>query len=227
MYTPEHFAEDDLATLHALMRAHSFALLASVSGRGPAGGGEAPLATHLPLLLDAKRGGLGTLIGHVARANPHWRAFDGKTPALAVFSGPHAYVSARWYPSAKQVPTWNYEAVHASGTPRLIDDPARVFELLRRLMAENEAALPEAARALGKGPRELADIPFAHLDKLTRAIVAFELPIERLEGKRKLSQNKKPAERRALMAGLRAAGAPSTAAIADAMQATLAAEGES
>jgi transcriptional regulator len=221
MYTPEHFSEDDLATLHALMRAHSFATLATARA------GEAPQATHLPFVLDARRGKLGTLIGHVARANAHWRAFDGKTRALAVFAGAHAYVSARWYPTAKQVPTWNYEAVHASGAPRLIDDPTRVFELLRTLMAQNEAALPAEARALGKGPRELADIPFAHLDKLTRSIVAFELPIERLEGKRKLSQNKRPSERRALIAGLRAAGSDGAAAIADAMQATLGEEAES
>jgi transcriptional regulator len=125
------------------------------------------------------------------------------------------------------VPTWNYVAVHASGAPRVVDDPARTFELLRTLMAEHEGALPEAARTLGKGPRELADIPFSHLDKLLRGIVAFELPIERLEGKRKLSQNKKPAERRALIAGLRAAGDPAALAIAELMQAELpGAEGE-
>jgi len=220
MYVPEHFSENDLAALHQLMRARSFALLATACA------GEAPVATHLPLVLDAERGELGTLIGHVARANAHWRAFDGKTPALAVFSGAHAYVSARWYPTAKQVPTWNYEAVHAVGAPHVIDDPARVFELLRTLMAENEAALPEAARSLGKGPRELADIPFAHLDKLMRGIVAFELPIERLEGKRKLSQNKKPTERRALIAGLRAGGSPDAEALAAAMEAGLGAERE-
>jgi transcriptional regulator len=221
MYTPDHFAEKEVAALHALVRAHAFALLATARL------GDAPLATHLPLVLDAERGELGTLVGHVARANPHWRAFDGKTPALAVFSGPHAYVSARWYPSARQVPTWNYVAVHASGVPRVIDDPARVFELLRALMAEHEAALPAAARPLGKGPRELADIPFAHLDKLMRSVVAFELPIERLEGKRKLSQNKKPAERRALIAGLRAAGGADADAVAEAMAATLEPEVES
>jgi transcriptional regulator len=215
MYVPDHFAEGDVGTLHALMRAHSFAQL--VTARA----GEAPFATHLPLVLDAERGELGTLIGHVARANAHWRAFDGKTPALALFSGPHAYVSARWYPSARQVPTWNYVAVHATGAPHLVDDPARAFELLRTLMAEHEGTLPEAARALGKGPRELADIPFAHLDKLLRGIVAFELPIERIEGKRKLSQNKKPAERRALIAGLRAVGDRDALALAELMQATL------
>jgi transcriptional regulator len=219
MYVPDHFAEKDLTALHERIRAHSFAML--ITART----GDAPLATHLPLVLDAKRGELGTLIGHVARANEHWRLFDGKTPALAVFSGPHAYVSARWYPTARQVPTWNYVAVHASGAPRLIDDPTRTFQLLRKLMQQNESALPEASRALGKGPRELADIPFGHLDKLLRGIVAFELPIERLEGKRKLSQNKKPAERRALIAGLRAAGGADALAIAELMSEGLEGEG--
>ncbi|MBM4381891.1 MAG: FMN-binding negative transcriptional regulator [Deltaproteobacteria bacterium] len=218
MYVPEHFAATDLAALQALVRAHAFGTL--ITARA----GEAPFATHLPLALDAARGELGTLIGHVARANGQWRAFDGETQALAVFNRPHAYVSARWYPSAKQVPTWNYVAVHASGRPRVIDDPARKFELLRALMLEHEGALPEPARALGKGPRDFADIPFAHLDKLLRGIVAFELPIERIEGKRKLSQNKKLSERRALIAGLEATGAADARAIAALMRVELAAE---
>ena len=219
MYVPDQFAENDLTALHALMRAHSFALLTTARA------GEAPVATHLPLVVDASRGEFGTLIGHVARANSHWRHFDGKTPALAVFAGPHAYVSARWYPTARHVPTWNYVAVHATGTPRVLDDPAHTFELLRALMTQHETALPEASRALGKGPRELVDIPFAHLDPLLRGIVAFELPIERIAGKRKLSQNKKPAERRALIAGLRTVGEPSALAIAELMQAEPGTEG--
>jgi transcriptional regulator len=220
MYVPKEFAETDTPALHALVRAHAFALLTSALP------GEAPLATHLPLALDAQRGERGVLVGHVARANSHWRHFDGKTRALAVFRGPHAYVSARWYPTLRQVPTWNYVAVHATGRPRVLDDPSQTFELLRDLMARHEAALPEAARGLGKGPRELADIPFAHLDKLMRNVVAFELPIETLVGKRKLSQNKKPAERRGLAAGLRAAGDASALAIAELMQAELGGEGE-
>ncbi len=220
MYVPKHFAEDDVGALHALMRAHAFALLTTARL------GEAPVATHLPLVLDESRGKYGTLIGHVARANPHWRAFDGKTPALAVFSGPHAYVSARWYGGVRQVPTWNYVAVHAAGLPRALDDPAQAFGLLRDLMRQHEKALPDPARGLGKGPRELADIPFAHLDKLLRGIVAFELPIDVLEGKRKLSQNKKPAERSALIEGLRATGEPSALAIAELMQAELPGAGD-
>jgi transcriptional regulator len=215
VYVPESFAERDVAALFALARARPFALLTSARP------GEAPVATHLPLWLDEKRGERGTLVGHVARANPHWRHFDGETPALVVFQGPHAYVSARWYGSTKQVPTWNYLAVHATGRPRVVRDPARVFALLRELMGENERVLPEAARVVGDGPRELADIPFAHLDRLARGIVAFELPIETLAGKWKLSQNKKPEERRVLIAGLRAAGHADALAIADAMESAL------
>jgi transcriptional regulator len=218
MYVPEPFAERELPALHELVRARPFALLTSARP------GEAPIATHLPLLLDEKSGEQGVLIGHVARANPHWRHFDGETPALAVFQGPHAYVSARWYGSTKQVPTWNYLAVHATGRPHLVTDTTRVFALLRELMSQNERGLPEAARGIGKGARELADIPFAHLDRLTRAIVAFELPIERLEGKRKLSQNKKPAERRLLAQGLRAAGHGDALAIAELIEAELGGE---
>jgi transcriptional regulator len=219
MYVPEHFAERDAAALFALVRARPFALLTSAQP------GEAPTATHLPLLLDEKAGEQGTLIGHVARANPHWRHFDGETPALAVFQGPHAYVSARWYGATKNVPTWNYVAVHVSGRPRVVTDTTRVFALLRELMGESERGLTEAARSLGKGPRELADIPFAHLDRLARGIVAFEIPIERISGKRKLSQNKKPSERRLLAEGLRAAGHPDALEIAALIEAGL--EGES
>jgi len=218
MYVPDPFAEKDRACLHALVRARPFALLTSARP------GEAPTATHLPLRLEEKGGEHGILLGHMARANRHWRHFDGTTAALAVFRGPHAYVSARWYPSARQVPTWNYVAVHATGRPHLITDPARVFALLRDLMSENERGLRAAARAVGSGPRELADIPFAHLDRLMRGIVAFELPIETLVGKRKLSQNKRPAERRALVEGLRAAGGEGALEIAALIETSLAGE---
>ena len=110
MYVPDHFAERELAVLHGWLRRFPFALLVTAAG----GDFE---ATHLPFWLDAERGPQGTLYGHVARANPHWRCLDGATRALAVFSGPHAYVSPRWY-ERPSVPTWNYLAVHAEGVPR-------------------------------------------------------------------------------------------------------------
>lgn len=203
MYVPNHFAETDVARLRALMREHAFAtVFAMLDG--------APFATHVPLLLDAERGPLGTLVGHVARANPHARAFDGATPLLAIFHGPHAYVSPRWYQTAPAVPTWNYVAVHATGRARVLDDAAQVRALLART-----AALYEAG----------ADAPWTteaaseHVEKRLRGIVAFEMPIETLEGKRKLSQNTTPADRAGVIAALRAQGDAASLSVAREMEA--------
>ena len=178
MYVPPHFAEDDPATLHAFVERHSFALLVSqVDGE--------PFATHLPLLLDRAAGPHGTLLGHVARANPQWRTLAGQT-ALAVFSGPHAYVSPTWYEAANVVPTWNYTAVHASGRAELVEERDALLEIVRRTTEVYEAGMP---RPWVFDPATL----FA--DRLLPQIVGFRLPIERLEGKFKLNQNH-PAERR-------------------------------
>lgn len=202
MYVPNHFAETDLATLHALMRERSFATIVSwLDG--------APFATHVPLLVDEARGPLGTLVGHVARANPHAAAFDGASPTLAIFHGPHAYVSPRWFASAPNVPTWNYVAVHATGAARVLDDATAVRVLLARSAAHFER---------GTAPWT-AEANAAYVEKLTRGIVAFELPIERLEGKRKLSQNKPEADRAGVAAALRAQGGEDALAIAGAMEA--------
>ena len=194
MYVPEAFAEREQAVLHEWMQRHPFALL--VTGQGGAFG-----ATHLPLWLDPGRGSHGTLLGHVARANPHWRSFDGATRALAVFSGPHAYVSPRWY-RKPGVPTWNYVAVHAEGAPRVVDDPEAVHTLLGRLTDAHD------------GPGGFDAVPADLVGRLSRGIVAFELPIERLTGKAKLSQNKGAEDRAGVVAGLRASGEPEALAIA-------------
>jgi transcriptional regulator len=204
MYVPRAFAESDLAELHASMRAHPFATLVSAAG-------GAPFASHLPLLLDEASGGLGTLLGHVARPNPHAAAFDDRTPALAIFHGPHAYVSPRWYAGGPNVPTWNYVAVHALGRPRRIQDAGRVRELLAR-----SAALFEAG---AKEPWTLEAIPEGYAAGLQRGIVAFEIAIESLQGKRKLSQNKSPADRAGVVAALRAAGDEQSLAVAALMEA--------
>jgi transcriptional regulator len=203
MYVPKHFAETDVARLHALMRAHAFATLVS-------GIDGAPFATHVPLLLDAERGEFGTLVGHMARANPHWQAFDGSRPALAIFHGPHAYVSPRWFASTPNVPSWNYEVVHASGAPRVLDDPTGVRALLERSAAVFEAGAKEAWT--------LASVTENYVAGLQRGIVAFEIPIERLEGKRKLSQNKPAPDRAGVAAGMRAEGGAGAIAIAAAME---------
>ena len=195
MYVPEAFAESELSVLHGWMRRHAFALL--VTARE--GAFE---ATHVPLWLEPGRGAQGTLWGHVARANPHWRSFDGATRALAVFSGPHAYVSPRWY-TKPGVPTWNYLAVHAEGVPRVVTDPEAVRALLERLTEAHD------------GPGGYDAIPADLVARLQRGIVAFELPIERLVGKQKLSQNKSAEDRAGVVAGLRAAGGADALAIAD------------
>lgn len=204
MYVPKHFAETDVANLHALVRAHSFATLVSLVD------GEL-FATHVPLLLDADRGPFGTLVGHVARANPHVRAFDGSARGLAIFQGPHAYVSPRWYAAEPNVPTWNYVAVHASGVLSAVADPGAVRALLARTAGVYER---DAMR-----PWSLASIPDAFAAGLQKGVVAFELAIDRLEGKCKLSQNKPPADRSGVVAALRERGGEDARAIADAMEA--------
>ena len=194
MYVPDHFAERDLAVLHGWMRQHAFGLL--VTARG-----GALEATHLPLWLDAGQGPHGTLYGHVARGNPHGRCFDGETRALAVFTGPHAYVSPRWY-ERPSVPTWNYLAVHAEGVLRPLEDAAQLRLALARLTETYE----------GEGGFEA--LPQDLVSRLSRGILAFELPIEKLTGKRKLSQNKTAADRAGVSAALEAQGEANALAIA-------------
>ena len=179
MFIPKPFENNDRSDLDALIRANPFGLLV-----GQREG--APFATHLPFLLDGDR-----LLAHVARANPHWKAIDGESEMLAVFSGPHAYVSPRWYESDQAVPTWNYAAVHVYGAPRVIEDAGRVRGLLDRLVHEYEA---------GAWTLEGQDSGF--VDRMSRGIVAFEMPIRRIEGKFKLSQNRPDEDRRRVAAQL-------------------------
>jgi len=202
MYLPPAFREEDLGRLHGLMREHSFAILVTQDG-------EAPFATHLPLLLDEARGPLGALRGHVARANPQWRCFSDQE-ALAIFSGPHAYVSPAWYETELSVPTWNYVAVHAYGRVRLLEGEGELDGLLRDLVAEYEAGRPEPwADAL----------PAEYRQGLMQGIVGFELEITRLEGKRKLSQNRSAADRAGVIEGLLGQGTQDATAVAQLMQA--------
>ena len=176
MYVPKHFEVADTAWCHALMRAQSFAVMITPDDTG------APFATHLPMLVDPARGPLGTLRGHVARANPHWRYLAAGRPTLVVFSGAHAYVSPSWYATHPAVPTWNYVAVHATGTGVLVEDAARVRALLADLVHTYEGAQP--------GAWSFESLTADYVDGMQRGIVAFEIPIDRLEGKAKLSQNR-------------------------------------
>jgi transcriptional regulator len=176
MYIPRHFEVTDTAWCHALMRAQSFAVMITADDAG------VPFATHLPILVDDTRGPLGTLRGHVARPNPHWRYLAAGRPTLVVFSGAHAYVSPAWYATHPAVPTWNYVAVHATGTAALVEDAERVRALLADLVHVYERPGPAAW--------SFESLPADYVAGMQRGIVAFEMPIDRLEGKAKLSQNR-------------------------------------
>ncbi len=204
MYRPDHYREDDTATLHALMRVHSFATLVTA---GPSG----LEATHLPLLFHGDAGPHGTLRGHVARANGQWRHFGSGAEALVMFQGPHAYVSPQWWAGGPSVPAWDYTAVHAYGYPRIIEDCGDARGVLEELSAVYEAQFPQ--------PWRMTDEPPAYIENLLRHIVAFDMPIHRLEGKVKLNQKQTPADRAGMIAGLRAVGDPQSVAVADLMAA--------
>ena len=179
MYVPAHFAESDRSKLHDAIEQYSFATLISQNGRES-------FASHLPLLLDRDAGPGGTLIGHMARANPQWLDAAGQQ-VLAIFSGPHAYISPTWYEAGQTVPTWNYVAVHAYGPLELIEDLAKAEAVLRRTIQTYEASQP--------APWQLDESP-EFVERLVRQIAAFRIPIARIEGKWKLNQNHPP-ERRA------------------------------
>ncbi len=183
MYVPKHFAVTQRDALDRVIRENPFGLLVGALD-------GAPFATHLPFLLDGDR-----LLAHVARGNPHWQAIDGTTEMLAVFSGPHAYISPRWYADGPAVPTWNYVAVHIYGAPRLIADATSVRALLDSLVGEYEA---------GAWALDGQDAGF--VSRMIRGIVVFELPITRIEGKFKLSQNRPAEDRRRVTAELAASG---------------------
>jgi transcriptional regulator len=194
VYVPKHFDKSDPAWCHALIRAQSFATMITADDAG------APFATHLPILLDAERGPLGTLRGHVARANPHWRYLAAGRPTLVVFAGAHAYVSPAWYATHPSVPTWNYVAVHATGTGTRLEDPAQVTALLADLVRTYEGSGPAAW--------SLEGLPADYLAGMQGGIAAFEIAIERLEGKAKLSQNRDAVDQARTREALAAADDP-------------------
>ena len=205
MYTPAGFARTDIAALHEFIEQHSFGLL--VTSRG-CGDEAAPEASHLPFLLDRDQGRNGRLIGHFARANGQWRDANGRR-ALTVFSGPHAYISPTWYGVQNSVPTWNYVAVHATGTLRLIEDRDRLIKLLHQTVNVFEASRQPAWSLETPEPE--------FVERLLEAIVGFEIEIELLEGKWKLSQNHDADRREAVVHGLQATGRAGDLEIAELM----------
>jgi len=196
MYIQASFAERNVNKLHDFVTANSFATLVSTSLPQSDNGGE-PLASHLPLLCDRTAGPLGKLVGHMAAANPHWRDLDGEK-VLAIFSGPHAYISPTWHETANSVPTWNYVAVHVVGTARIERDPIRLAEIVRAYVEFYEASMP--------APWSLDSADPDFIARLLDAIVGFTIEIERIDGKWKLSQNHPPERRESVIRGLRSLG---------------------
>lgn len=198
MYVPPRFEQTDRGECLALIEREPFGLLVT------SGNGGVPFATHLPFLLE-RRGGEAVLVGHVARENPHWQAFDGAREALAVFQGPHGYISPAWYATPGRVPTWNYIAVHAYGTPHVVDDAdaARAAIAVLTGCFESKRSAPWSVDGLSE--REVG--------KLLNALVVFEMPVARFEGKWKLGQHMAEADRAGAVAGLaREGGDPALAA---------------
>jgi transcriptional regulator len=202
VYTPRSYRNDDLAELHALIRRYNFATLFTHRE------GES-FATHLPFMVDEHRGPAGTLIAHMAKANPHWRGFEGAAPSLVVFMGPHAYISPAWYEDQATVPTWNYAVVHASGTPRLVVDDASLRAMVLRLVDTHEAPLGR--------PWDVSQAE-AIMQVELKAIVGFEIPIDRLEGKFKLNQNRSRADQEGVVKALESSSDPSEREIARLMR---------
>jgi transcriptional regulator len=202
MYTPPAFRVDDRAEIHAMMRACRLATLVTATAEGL-------LATPLPLILAPEEGEFGVLHGHLARANPQWKA-EAIGEAMVLFNGPDAYVTPSWYETKREtgkvVPTWNYQAVHAYGPAEFFDDPARLLDAVTRL-----TNLHEGTRAQ---PWAVDDAPPEFVRAQLRGIVGLRIPITRLEGKRKMSQNRPLADRVGVAEGLAASERPSDLAVA-------------
>jgi transcriptional regulator len=202
VYLPAHFTETREDVLIAHMERYDFAVLVTR-------GAEAPIVSQIPVLLERRDGKL-FLQGHLARPNPQVADFDGDTEALAVFAGPHAYISPNWYEAGPAVPTWNYASVHACGPARRIDDPQWLRAVVQRLSDRHEAREPT--------PWRMQDLPERYVQGMLKGIVGVELAVARLEGKFKLSQNRPAGERPRIISALDARDDPDSAAVAALMR---------
>ena len=207
MYVPPHFVEDDKSALHRAIRETRLATLVTL-------GSEGMEASHVPILLDEGEGPYGAIRGHLARANPQWRRASAETPALVMFLGPDAYVSPNWYATKREtgkvVPTWNYLAIHAYGRVEFFEDAERLRAIVTSLTQRHEGRREK--------PWAVSDAPEDYIQAQLRGIIGFRLPIDRLEGKWKLSQNRPEADRRGVIEGLEGEGGAPESAIAQRMK---------
>ncbi|KMM85004.1 negative transcriptional regulator, PaiB family [Pseudomonas taetrolens] len=203
MYIPRAFEELHTPTLHEQMQATPLPVLVTHDSQGL-------FASHIPLLLNPHEGDYGTLYGHFARANPQWQTLAEGAEALVIFTGEQAYISPSFYPSkaehGKAVPTWNYVAVHAYGQAEVFDDAERLLALVSELSNKHESSRSQ--------PWAVSDAPTDYIDSMLKAIVGFRLPITRLDGKRKLSQNRNAADQAGVRSGLLANSNPQDHALA-------------
>ena len=201
MYMPPHFNEDRIEVLHDAIRMGGLATLVTMTADGL-------IASHLPLLLDPDPAPYGTLVGHLARANPQTKLTDAAVQAMVVFHGPEGYISPSLYATKREtekvVPTWNYVAIHAYGTIAFFDDPDRLLGVVTRLTRQYETPRPQ--------PWAVTDAPADFVQGMLRAIVGLSIPIDRLEGKYKMSQNRPKADHAGIIAGLERDGTPDLAA---------------
>ncbi len=203
MYQPPHHREDRLEVQHALIRAHPFGLLVTL-------GADGLVANSIPFILE-QRPPFGVLKGHVARANSQWRDFRSDTEALVVFQGVQGYITPSWYATKREtgkvVPTWNYAIVQARGPLRIVED--------RSWLADQIAALTTFLEAARDAPWSVADAPAPFVESQLKGIVGMEIPITRIEGKWKVSQNRPEADRLGVVEGLRAAGEETMAGLVE------------
>lgn len=204
MYIPKINEETRLDVIHAHIESHPLATLVTL---GPSG----IIATHLPMVLHRGEGPNGTLRGHISRANRQWRELNPSVEALAIFTGPEHYITPSWYPEksedGKVVPTWNYAVVHAYGSITLIEDPAWLLTHLKSLTAQHESAFEHEWK--------VTDAPEDYIASQIRGIIGIDLPISRLQGKWKVSQNKSEPTRRSIEQGLEDLGTPESLAMRD------------
>jgi transcriptional regulator len=204
MYIPPSFRVDDPAKIAALIQRYSFATFITV----PEAGG-APFASHLPMLYrPAENGSHGSLLSHMARANPQWQHFASGREALSIFHGPHSYVSPSWYKAQVAVPTWNFAVVHAYGIPKIFDDRERVLSLLRELVNTYESGFDQPWPG---------NLPDEYRDKMIQGIVAFEVPVTRVECKFKFGQNRSAEDIQGVIDALMRAGDSESRALAEMM----------
>jgi transcriptional regulator len=204
MYNPVHFREVRPDVLHAFIRAHPLGTLVT----------SGPEASHLPVFLDANTGDAGRLRCHMARSNPQWRQLVPGGRVLMIFTGASHYITPNWYPGKREhgkvVPTWNYVAVHVSGSARVFEDSPSLLQHLHELTDFNEAGFAERW--------SVADAPPDFVEGMARAIVGVEITVDRMEGKWKVSQNRSAEDQQGVIAGLEGLGSPASQAMADLMR---------